>query len=100
MTFAATAQSGKNELPAGGKSMVKFYPNPATTQITFDLQDSYQPGTSIAIFSFLGKKMTEAKAASARTNILLTNFNRGVYIFYVRDAAGKVIENGKFQVSN
>ena len=44
--------------------------------------------------------MTEAKAASARTNILLTNFNRGVYIFYVRDAAGKVIENGKFQVSN
>jgi hypothetical protein len=99
MSCIAHAQAGKNNLPDPGKT-VKFYPNPATTQITFDLEDSYAPGTSISIFSFLGKKMTEAKAAGQKTNIALTNFNRGVYIFYIRDANGRVIENGKFQVSN
>lgn len=90
---------GRTSLPENGKS-VKFYPNPATTAITFDLQGSYQPGLTVSIFSFLGKKMTETKNMSEKTNVTLNNFNRGVYIFYITDASGKVVDNGKFQVSN
>ncbi len=99
MATAAQAQGDSSPLPGKDKS-VKFYPNPATTQITFDLQGNYQPGLSIAIYSFLGKKMLETRPVSDKTNIPLSNFNRGMYIFYLTDSKGKVIENGKFQVSN
>ena len=55
MASATQAQGDRSPLPGKDKS-VKFYPNPATTQITFDLQGKYQQGLSIAIYSFLGKK--------------------------------------------
>jgi hypothetical protein len=29
----------------------------------------------------------------------LADFNRGVYIYHLRDLSGKIIESGKFQVS-
>ncbi|MCR6721383.1 MAG: T9SS type A sorting domain-containing protein [Chitinophagaceae bacterium] len=100
MSLGTFAQGGgRTPLPDNGKS-VKFYPNPATTAITFDLQGSYQPGLTVSIFSFLGKKMAETKNMAEKTNISLSNFNRGVYIFYITDASGKVLDNGKFQVSN
>lgn len=100
ISLGANAQGGeRTPLPENNKS-VKFYPNPATTSITFDLQRSYQPGLTVSIFSFLGKKMTEVKNVTEKTNITLGNFNRGVYIFYIADASGKVVDTGKFQVSN
>ena len=39
------------------------------------------------------------KNVPAKTNINLTDYNRGVYIYQVRDHDGKVVESGKFQVS-
>lgn len=98
IAFNATAQVSRESKPEAEKT-VKFYPNPATANITFDLQKSYQRGLTISIFSFLGKKMYESQNVAEKTTIAVTDFNRGVYIFYITDATGKVIDTGKFQVS-
>lgn len=80
--------------------IVKLYPNPATTYITFDLQKNYRPGLTIIVYNgVLGKKVFESVNAPSKVNIDLSDFNRGVYIYHVQDAAGRIIESGKFQVS-
>lgn len=79
--------------------IIKLYPNPATTYITFDLQKGYERGMSIQIYSFLGKKMTEVSNAPQKSTIDLNDFNRGLYMYHLLDASGKVVESGKFQVS-
>ena len=79
--------------------IVKYYPNPATAYITFDLQKGYEKGLSIQVYNFLGKKMYESQNINERTTIDLAEFNRGVYIYHVRNLNGKIIESGKFQVS-
>ncbi len=78
---------------------VKFYPNPATSYITFDLQKTYQKGLTLSLFNFLGKKMHEAQNVNEKTTVSVTDYNRGVYIYYLTDPTGKVIDTGKFQVS-
>lgn len=82
-----------------GDRIIKLYPNPATTYITFDLQKGYERGMSIQIYSFLGKRMHEVTNASQKTVVDLNEFNRGLYMYHLLDASGKVVESGKFQVS-
>lgn len=89
-------QSARN--PETGEK-VKLYPNPATSYITFDLQSNFQKGMSIQVFHFLGKKMYELQNVGEKTTINLGEYNRGVYIYHLRDQNGKLIESGKFQVS-
>jgi hypothetical protein len=79
--------------------IVKLYPNPATTYITFDLQNGFQKGLSIQLWNFLGRKMHETTNVSEKTTIDLSEFTRGVYIYYLVDQSGKVVKSGKFQVS-
>ncbi len=79
--------------------IVKFYPNPATSIITFDLEKSYDKGYDIQVFNFLGKMVYEQKNIAPKTTINLNEYNRGVYIFQLRDHDGKIIQSGKFQVS-
>ena len=80
--------------------IVKLYPNPATTYITFDLQKNYKQGLSLSIYNgVLGKKMYESVNLPSRVTIDVNEFNRGVYIYHLIDASGKIVESGKFQVS-
>ena len=80
--------------------IVKLYPNPATSYVTFDLQKSFKQGLTLNIYSgVLGKKMYESANVPSKLTIPLDDFNRGVYIYHVSDASGKIIESGKFQVS-
>lgn len=79
--------------------ILKFYPNPATTVITFDFQKSYDKGYSLQIYNFLGRKMVEQTNIADQTTINLTDFTRGVYVYQLRDKTGKLVESGKFQVS-
>lgn len=96
----ANAQSSRAGSPSENTDrIVKLYPNPATTNITFDLQSGYQKGMSIQIYSFLGKKVGEINNASQKSNIDLTEYTRGAYFYHLLDPGGKVIESGKFQVS-
>lgn len=79
--------------------IVKIYPNPATSYITFDLQKGYDKGLTIQIYSFLGKKMYESPGLTLKQTINLSEFNRGIYMYHLVDASGKVVKSGKFQVS-
>ncbi len=74
--------------------IIKLYPNPATTTITFDLQKGYQKGMSVQIYSFLGTKMYEIPNVPQKISIDLVEFNRGLYMYHLLVATGKVIESG------
>jgi hypothetical protein len=100
MATHSQGQSSRN-IPTtdGGERIIKLYPNPATSYITFDLQKAREKGFSIQVYNFLGKKMYESQNLTEKITVDLTEFNRGVYIYHLRDLSGKIIESGKFQVS-
>jgi len=95
----SSGQESRGPVQDPGSRYVKLYPNPATTYVTFDLQKNYQKGLTVTIFNFLGKKMSETPNAPEKTIIELNDFNRGMYIYHLSDASGKIIDTGKFQVS-
>jgi hypothetical protein len=102
ITLLTTLQVKSQALPASSQEPdakhVKFYPNPATSLITFDFLKETDKGYSFQIFNFLGKKVYEAPV-NARTIVNLTDFTRGIYIFQLKDQNGKIAESGKFQVN-
>lgn len=95
------ASSQARSVPGKESSVriIKYYPNPAVSQINFDFIKGYDRTYTFQIFSFLGKKVFELTNVTPKTTVNLSNFYRGVYIFQLRDKNGKVIESGKFQVS-
>lgn len=87
-------------LPVNPVASIKFYPNPAITQITFDFQGNYDKTYSFQIYSFIGKKVYELPSLqTVKLTVDLAAFFRGVYIFPLKDKNGKIIESGRFQVS-
>jgi hypothetical protein len=97
--ISSQAQTAKLAPPIENADKVKLYPNPATTYITFDLQNNYQKGMSIQIYHMLGRKLYETQNILEKTTVNLSDYNRGVYIYHLRDQEGKLLESGKFQVS-
>jgi hypothetical protein len=91
-------QTSRNT-PTDAGEIVKLYPNPATSYITFDLQQNYQKGMAIQVYNFLGRKMYETQNVGEKTTVNLNDYNRGVYIYHLRDQSGRLIESGKFQVT-
>ena len=79
--------------------VIKFYPNPAISVITFDFQKAIDKSYSFQIYNFLGKKVFEAPAVEQKTLVNLSDFFRGIYIFQLKDQNGKILSTGKFQVS-
>jgi len=80
--------------------MIKFYPNPATSIINFELQkDNPDKNYLFQIYNFIGKKVYESPNITPRTTVNLNDFIRGVYIFQIRDKNGKVVDSGRFQVA-
>ncbi|MBD0331092.1 MAG: T9SS type A sorting domain-containing protein [Chitinophagaceae bacterium] len=84
---------------AAAVPIVRLFPNPATSFVTFDFDKDFQKGLSIQVYNFLGKKMYESANINQRTTINLSDYTRGVYVYQIRDHSGKMIESGKFQVS-
>jgi hypothetical protein len=78
--------------------IIKFYPNPAVSNINFEFQKGYDKSFSFQVYNFIGKKVLDYKSVAQKLNIPLTEFYRGVYIYQLRDKTGKIIESGKFQV--
>ena len=101
--LASTSSQAQSRIaavtPAEPEVKLLFYPNPAITQITFNFEKGYDKNYSFQIFNFLGKKVYESKNLLPKTIIDLNEFFRGVYIFQLRNHAGKILESGKFQVS-
>jgi hypothetical protein len=103
LVFTLSAQGQSRVQPGfqeGVVKLIKFYPNPATSIINFELQkDNSDKSFSFQIYNFIGKKVYESQNITQKTQINLTDFNMGVYIFQLKDRTGKVLESGKFQVS-
>ncbi len=79
--------------------VVKFYPNPASNFITFDIQRPIERGYTIQILSFLGRKVLTVQVNNNKVTANLSELNRGVYVFQLRDQLGKIIESNKFYVN-
>jgi hypothetical protein len=95
-TIHSQGQTSRS-LPEGDR-IVKLYPNPATSYVTFELTGG-EKGYSLQVYSFLGKKMLERQNVSQKVTIELNDFNRGLYMYHLLDASGKIVESGKFQVT-
>ena len=99
--LASTAQQ-RDDAPRSGEPearIVKFYPNPATSFITFDFQKEFDKSYTFQIFNFLGKKVYDVSNVTPKTVVSLNDFYRGVYIFQIRDKTGKIVDSGRFQVN-
>lgn len=100
VTTAGTKAQTK-PLPIAGvqASVLRLYPNPATSVINFEIKD-YESGYSIQIFNaILGRKMYEMANMPERMSVNLADFSRGIYIYQLRDKSGRMLESGKFQVA-
>jgi hypothetical protein len=95
----AKAQSGRPTVPQGsGFRIMKFFPNPASTYIHFEFQKDFDKTYILQIYNFLGKKVADLNQVTPRNQIDVSGFNRGIYIYQLKDLTGKVIDSGKFQV--
>lgn len=79
--------------------VLRFYPNPARSFVTFDFDRGYDKGFSIQVFNVLGRKMYQGANLNQRTTINLTDFERGMYVYQLFDRTGRMVESKKFQVS-
>jgi hypothetical protein len=103
MVFCLVTQvKSQNRIPGfpdPEQASVRFYPNPASSFITFDLLKDLGKNYSIQVFNFLGKKVFEFSTTDQKTIVNLSDFFRGIYIFQLKDPTGKIIQSGKFQVN-
>jgi len=99
LLIALNSQGQARTVSNQDKPVVRFYPNPATTVINFDIQSGYEKGLDIQVYNLLGRMVYEQKNVPSKTTVNLTDYNRGVYIYQIRDHDGRVVESGKFQVS-
>jgi hypothetical protein len=78
--------------------LAKFYPNPATTQVTFEFSKLADKDLQFQVFNFIGKKMADLPVTT-KLILPVNEYYRGIYIFQIRDKNGKVVQSGKFQVA-
>ena len=81
------------------QKILKLYPNPASSVITFESKSTEAQKYSIQIFNFFGTMIADIPFVNKKVRISLTNYNRGVYIYRVHSLSGAVLEIGKFQIS-
>jgi hypothetical protein len=95
------ADNGSPYTSLADSKITHFYPNPATSYINFSFDKSIDKSYSLQIYNFIGRKMTEARIIDPnKLTINLDNgYLRGLYIYQLRDAGGRIVESGKFQVS-
>ena len=98
ITFTSFAQNKVALAIEPVAKITKFFPNPATSTINFELPVGYDKSYTLQLFNFMGKKMYELLPFNQRINVSLNGFYRGVYIFQLRDKSGKIIDSGRFQV--
>ncbi|TCJ14470.1 T9SS type A sorting domain-containing protein [Flaviaesturariibacter flavus] len=96
---SAGAQASRTAFGNEPATVLRFFPNPAVSNITFDFTRNYDKGYTIQVYNFLGRKLYESVNVAPRTSVNLADYNRGVYIYQLYDRNGKMVESGKFQVS-
>ena len=87
--------------PADAKAkieVIKCYPNPATSFVNFEFEKGIDKSYVLQVYSFVGKKMAEAPVANSKITFTLDDYNRGIYVYQLRDKSGQTVKAGKFQV--
>jgi hypothetical protein len=84
--------------PEHDHKVIKFYPNPAVSYITFELTKEPNKSYNLQIFSFLGRKVKEVPDVVEKTTVNLGDLTRGLYTFQLKDESGHVTDSGIFQV--
>ncbi|MFB6305741.1 MAG: T9SS type A sorting domain-containing protein, partial [Flavobacteriales bacterium] len=80
------------------ETTIKTYPNPAKTNITFELNNS--SARSIEIYDLTGQKLKDINTNS-EDNLKVVDLNEvdaGMYIYQVKDEEGTIISTDKFNV--
>jgi hypothetical protein len=85
--------------PTPQKVSIRFYPNPASTVINFDFGIPIEKGYTLQVFSFLGRNISITPVNSSKVSINVSEYFKGVYVFQLRDADGRIVASNKFQVS-
>jgi type IX secretion system substrate protein len=100
MTSVQANSQARPSLPDPEPKVVKFYPNPAISFITFELIEKEQNKTyQLQIFNFLGKMVKEVVDVNSKTTVNVSDLVRGIYIFQLREPNGRIAESGRFQVN-
>jgi hypothetical protein len=99
-SLGAFSQQPATSMQEPATRMVRLYPNPAVSYITFELRDNFKRGLTLQLYSgILGKKVFSIALTQERSILNLNEFPRGIYIYHLTDANGKIMESGKFQVT-
>lgn len=78
---------------ASAKNRLSIYPNPATTQINFELPTTFKPGTSnYSIYAVDGKCVASGSINSNRLSV--DGFPKGLYLLKIN--TGNSVLTGKF----
>ena len=89
----------RGPMPDPEPKVLKFYPNPAVSFITFEIDKEANKASTLQIFNFLGRKVKDVSDLQPKTVVNLNDFVRGIYIFQLKDASGRIINSGTFQVN-
>ena len=98
LTLSSFAQSGiGSDNGSSQTKIIKSYPNPASSVVTFEFQRSYSRAYSIRVLNSIGKQVYEAQnmPSSLRIDLREEKFYRGIYIYQLVNKYGVVIESGK-----
>jgi len=79
--------------------VIRFYPNPAVSYITFELTKDPNKTFTLQIFSFLGRKVKDVQDMTEKTTVNLSDLPRGLYTFQLKNEEGRVTDSGMFQVN-
>jgi hypothetical protein len=84
--------------PEPEHKVIKFYPNPAVSYITFELVKNNK-NCNLQIYSFLGRMVKNLDDIQDKTTINLSDLTRGLYTFQLKDETGRITDTGIFQVT-
>lgn len=96
--LSSFAQQKPSVSNGSSAKVTKYYPNPATNVINFDIAKTSDNTLTLQLFNFMGRKVSESSVNSPKITFLLDGFYRGIYIYQLRDRNGKIVDSGKFQV--
>ncbi len=97
-TLQANSQA-RGPMPDPEPKIIKFYPNPAVSFITFEIAKESNKTYTLLIFNFLGKKVKDVPDVSSKTVVNLSDLVRGIYIFQLKEQNGRVTDSGTFQIN-
>ncbi len=89
----------RGPMPDQDHKVIKFYPNPAVSYITFELAKEPNKTFTLQIYSFLGRKVKDIPEIADKTTVQLSELTRGLYTFQLKDETGRVTDSGIFQIN-